>query len=145
MLWRAENRGGGADFDQPASLHDADPFRKAPDEIQIVSDQDHRHAELALQLRQQLENLRLNRHIERGGRLVGDQQLGAACERHRDHRALALAARELVRIAVKAPLGLGDAGAAQQLDCACRRCIGGKFLVQLDRLRRSACRWCRSG
>ena len=39
-------------------------------------------------------------HVERRGRLVGDQQPRIARERHGDHRALALAAGELVRIAV---------------------------------------------
>jgi hypothetical protein len=34
--------------------------------------------------------------VERGGRLVGDQQLGIAHQRHRDHHALAQAARELM-------------------------------------------------
>ena len=47
---------------------------------------------------QQVEDLRLDRDVERRRRLVGDQQLRLAGERHRDHRALAHAARELVRI-----------------------------------------------
>ena len=34
-------------------------------------------AELVLELAQQVEDLRLDRHVERGGRLVGDQQLAA--------------------------------------------------------------------
>ena len=34
----------------------------------------HRHAELALQIGQQPQDLRLDRHVERRGRLVGDQQ-----------------------------------------------------------------------
>ena len=43
---------------------------------------------LAAQAVDQLQNLRLNRDVERGGRLVGDQQLGAAGDRHGDHDAL---------------------------------------------------------
>ena len=58
-----------------------------------------RHPHLALQLVEQRQDLRLDRDVERGGRLVGDQQLRPAGERHGDHRALALPARELVRIA----------------------------------------------
>src|SRR3712207_7792710 len=48
------------------------------------------------ELAQQVEDLRLDRHVEGGGRLVGDQDLGLAGDRHRDHHALAHAAGELV-------------------------------------------------
>jgi hypothetical protein len=50
-------------------------------------------------------DLRLDRHVERGRRLVGDQQAGLAGQRHRDHHALAHAARELVRVVLQAALG----------------------------------------
>ena len=50
---------------------------------------------------QQVEDLRLDRHVERRRRLVGDQELRLARERHRDHRALAHAARELVRVVLE--------------------------------------------
>ena len=59
-------------------------------------------AGLVLELLDQLENLRLNRDVERGRRLVGDEQLRLARQRHRNHHALAHAAGELVRIAVGA-------------------------------------------
>ena len=48
----------------------------------------------------QIEDLGLGGHVERGGRLVGDQQLGIAGQRHRDHRALAHAARKLEGVAI---------------------------------------------
>ena len=53
-----------------------------------------------LQVLQQVDDLRLDRHVERGDRLVGHQQLGAQGERPGDADALALAAGELVRVAV---------------------------------------------
>ena len=83
-----------------------------------------------LQLAHQLEDLRLHGDVERGGRLVGDQQRRIAGQRHRDHHALAHAAGELVRIFVDALLGRGDVHAAQQLDGARRA-----------RLRREPPRW----
>ena len=46
----------------------------------------------------QVEDLRLDRHVERGRRLVRDQDVRVVQERHRDHRALAHAARVLVRV-----------------------------------------------
>ena len=53
---------------------------------------------LALQVLEQLEDLRLHGDVERRRRLVGDQEIGIVGERHGDHHALALAARQLVRI-----------------------------------------------
>ena len=57
-----------------------------------------------LQPLEQVEDLRLDRDVERGGRLVGDQQRRVAGERHGDRRALAHAAGELVRILRRAAL-----------------------------------------
>ena len=59
------------------------------DHAHIVGDQDNRGAGRILDFADQVEDLRLDRHIERGGRLVGDQQFRIARQRHRDHRALA--------------------------------------------------------
>ena len=56
----------------------------------------------ARSLREQRQDLRLDRDVERGGRLVGDQQRRVAGHRERDHHALAHAARHLVRIVVHA-------------------------------------------
>jgi hypothetical protein len=46
--------------------------------------------------------------VERGGGLVGDQQHRFEHQRHRDHDALALAARQLVRVAGHHALGVGQ-------------------------------------
>ena len=69
---------------------------------------------LRLQAREQLEDLALHRHVERRGRLVGDQQLRLARERHRDHHALLLPAGELVRIRAEPALRLGQAHLGEQ-------------------------------
>ena len=58
-----------------------------------------------LEIRQQLEDLRLDGDVERGGGLVGDDERRVHDERHRDHDALPHAARELVRIFAGALLG----------------------------------------
>jgi hypothetical protein len=55
----------------------------------------------------QLDDLRLHRDVERGGRLVGDEQIGLVGERHGDHHALALAAGQLMRIAPSRLCGSG--------------------------------------
>ena len=57
-------------------------------------------AEPALQLEQQVDDLRLHRDVEGGDQLVGDQAFGLERKGPGDADPLALAARELVRIAV---------------------------------------------
>ena len=74
--------------------------------------------------RSKIENLRLQGDVERGGRLVGDQQIGIAGERHRDHDALAHSTGQLVRIVVDTPLRRGDVDAAEQRDGALARLRG---------------------
>ena len=88
-----------------------------------------------LNLLQELEDLRLHGDVERGGRLVGDQEVGLVGERHGDHDALALSARELMRIAREPAGGIGNADLAQQLDDARRAALlTGDPAVQLDDL-----------
>ncbi len=53
-----------------------------------------------LQLAQQVEDPRLHRDVERRHRLVGDQHARLHAQRPRQPDPLALAARELVRVAV---------------------------------------------
>src|SRR3546814_17068634 len=64
------------------------------------------------------QHLRLNGDIERGGRLVRQQQLRPAGQRHGDHHPLAHAAGELVRVVVQA--------LARQIGRASGRERGGK-------------------
>ena len=66
----------------------------------------------------ELQDLRLRRHVERRGRLVGDQQRRIEHQRGRDHDALALAAGDLVRIDVDQALGLGQVHGAHDLQHA---------------------------
>ena len=68
-----------------------------------------------LQLQHQVEDLRLDRHIECGGRLVGDQHLRIAAQRNGDHHPLTHAAGELMRILGEAPAGIGDPHQLQHL------------------------------
>ena len=57
---------------------------------------------------EQFEDLRLHRDVERGRRLVGDEEVGTIGERHRDHHPLALAAGKLMRIGAEARGGIGE-------------------------------------
>ena len=75
---------------------------------EVVGDEQHAGAAPLLQLADQLQDLRLRRHVERRGRLVGDQQRRVEHQGGGDHDALALAARDLVRIDVDQALRLGQ-------------------------------------
>ena len=86
----------------PAGVHDGDLVGRLRDDAEVVRDEDDGGAVLALELADQVEDLRLDGDVERRRRLVGDQDLGLEDERHRDHHALAHPAGELVRVARRA-------------------------------------------
>ena len=68
------------------------------DHPEVVRHQDDSHAELCAQVVDELEDVALDGHVQRGGRLVGDQQPRLAGQRGGDHRPLPHAARQLVRV-----------------------------------------------
>ncbi len=71
-----------------------------------MGDEDQRQAAAALQLDQHGEDLRADRGVEHRDRLVADQAVRLEHERRGDRDALALAAGELVRVAVEVALGV---------------------------------------
>ena len=77
--------------------------------------------EARLHFGEELQDLRLDRDVERRRRLVGDEQVGLVRERHRDHDALALPARELVRIGVEAARCVAQADKVEHLERALAR------------------------
>ena len=62
------------------------------DDPEVVGDHDDRRPQGVADLAHQVEDPRLGGQIERGRRLVGDQQLGVTGDRHRDHHTLPHAA-----------------------------------------------------
>ncbi len=114
----------------------------------MVRDEDERHAGVLDELDQEVEYLRLNGDVERGRRLVGDEQIWPAGERHGDHRALALAARQLVRESGSEMGGVRQMHAVEEADRLRHRgaCIHGTMQAQrlgdlpTDRLQRGECR-----
>ena len=83
-----------------AEVHDADGVGDVLDNGEVVADEEVRQLVFILQFVQQVDDLRLDGHVERGDRLVADNELGVERERTRDADTLALAAGELVRVAV---------------------------------------------
>ncbi len=139
MLRRGEQRLLVGVFDDAAEIHHGDVVADVLHHGEIVRDEQVSEAELVLQVHHEIEDLRLDRHVERRDRLVADDQARLQRERARDADALALPAGKLVRIVVDmlgaqpdaledvgdaraAFLGVADAMHAQRLadDVACR-------------------------
>ena len=99
-IGRAKSSSTGAELDDHAEVHHRDPVGDVADDAEVVRDEDVREVELVLQVVEQVDDLRLDRDVERRDRLVGDDQPRAQRERPRDADPLALPARELVRVAV---------------------------------------------
>ena len=116
MRWRVEDSLSGSKFYHAAGIHYGDAVRDLRDHGKIVRDEEHGQAELGAELGEEIEDLGLDGDIERGGGLVGDEQLRAIHDCHGDHHTLAHAAGELVRIVAGAANGLGDGDVGHGLD-----------------------------
>ncbi len=121
-------------LDLLAGVHDNDALRRLGDHAKVVRDQNQSHPEFFLQIQYQRQYLGLYRDIKRGGRLVGDQQRRPARQRHRDHRALAHASRQLMRVLGCSPLGLWDSDKAQHFDGLVPCLLVGHRPMQANRL-----------
>ena len=63
-------------LDDAPGVHHGHMVGDVLDDADVVGDEEVGQAELALQLFEQVEDLRLHAHIQRRGRLVADDQLG---------------------------------------------------------------------
>ena len=88
-------------LDQAAGAHHGDAVGDVVDHGEVVRDEQVGEAELLLQVLQQIEDLRLDRHVERRHRLVADHHVGPQRQRAGDADPLALAAGEGVRVAAE--------------------------------------------
>ena len=98
---RREQPVGIATLDDAAEIHHRHFVAHLADHAQIVADEEIGEAHLRLQVEQEIDDLRLDRHVERRDRLVADQEPRLGRQRAGQHDPLALAARELMRIAVE--------------------------------------------
>ena len=134
MVRRGEDFTREAVFDDLSGVHHRDAVGNARHHAEIVRDQHHGDAELALELRKQAQDLGLDGHVERGARLVGNQQLRSAHQGHGDHHALAQASGELVRILAQALGGRRDADLFQKVHRTRPRLVGAGAAVMEIRL-----------
>ena len=86
----------------------------APGEVEVVGDEQQRQAAFAAQLVEDRHHLRLCRDVERGGRLVGEQQRRLGEQGGGDHHTLQETAGQLVRVLPQAPFAVGHADFGQE-------------------------------
>ncbi len=134
MLGPVEEIGHRRLLDDLAGVHDEHLLGRLGDHAHVVRDDDHRHPVVSAELVEGLEHARLDGDVERGGRLVGDQQLRAARERHRDHHALAHPSGEPVGVVAEPPLGVGDVHLLEEAHGALVSVCLGEPEVAADRL-----------
>ncbi len=99
MQRRRDQRGAGRRLDDAAAIHDHHALAQPHDHCQVVADEESGEPATAPDVGQQVDDLALHRDIERAHRLVADDETRIRHQGARDHGALQLAARELVRIA----------------------------------------------
>ena len=93
------------------------------------------HPPLAHQPVHDGQHLPLHRHVQRRGRLVGDQHLGVGHQHHGDHDALPHPARHLVRIGAHHAFGILDGHRAQHVQRGLPRLARAALRVQRPGLR----------
>ena len=81
-----------------AQVHHGDPVADVLDHAHVVGDEHVGQSELALERLQQVQDLGLDRHVQRRDGLVAHDQVGLQDERPRDADPLPLPTAELVRV-----------------------------------------------
>ena len=124
-------------FDDPARIHHENPIGEARNHAQIVTDEREGHAGFAARGTQQLHDLCLQGHIERGGRLVRDQKVRLAQQTHRQHDPLTHSARQFIRVLLQPALWIRDSHVLKHALCGAARlfprlpCVRNQDLGQL--------------
>ena len=97
MLGVGEDLLDAVDLDDLAGAHHGDAVGELGHQPHVVADQDHRGADIVLDLAQGLHDAALDDDIKGTGRFVGDDDAGAEADGGGDADALLHTAAELVR------------------------------------------------
>ena len=139
---RSKTSSDGADLGDLAEIHHQHPVGDEAHDVEVVADEDVGQAELLLEVHEQVQHLRLDRLVERRDGLVEDDQARLERERAGDVDALALAARQLVRIAAgeadadRARRGRGGRGRGRWPRASARRAPAAPKATELSIVRR---------
>ena len=105
-------------FHNTARIHDHDVIRHLRDHAQVMGDQHDRRIDAVLQVPEQIQDLRLDRHIQCSRRLIGYDDLRIAGQRHGDHDPLPHTTGQFMGIHAVYTLTVGDSDHLQGLDRA---------------------------
>ena len=114
MQRTAEECFRGRQFHDLPRIHHCHAVGQVAHDAKAVRDEQNAHAEALFHIAQQIEDLRLDGHVQRGRRLVSHEQFRPGGQRHRDHHALLHSAGKLVRIITEARFRRGYAHEFQQ-------------------------------
>ena len=95
MLGIVEDLVSSALLADGAGVHNDDLVTHLGHNAQVMGDHDNCHAQFLLQLLHELQDLGLDGHVQSGGGLIGNQNIGLAGQGHGDHNSLAHAAGKL--------------------------------------------------
>ena len=116
------------------AAHDQNFMRYLTHQIQIMANEQQTHFALAMHLQQQINDLTLHRHIQRRGRLIGNQQRWFTRQRHGNHNALLLSARQFMWVGLQARTRLRYPHFFQQRQCFFPGFGTAEFQMQLQGL-----------
>ena len=88
MLWAGENVLSRPGLHDPSGVHHREAIGKPGHDAKVVRDHQDGHIQVSAKAAEEIENLGADRDVERGRRLVRDQQRWLAGQGHRDHRPL---------------------------------------------------------
>ena len=106
----------GAALAHTPAVHNNDLVTHGRNDAQVMCNHDDRHTHLLLQVLHQLQDLRLNGNVQRGRRLIRNQDIRLTAERHGNHDTLAHASRKLIGILLHTALRLIYTDERQHLD-----------------------------
>jgi hypothetical protein len=131
-MWWLEHLRRGSDLRELAEIHHGDAVGDVLDHAQVVGDENIREVELLLEVFEQVQNLCLDAHVQCADRFVADDNFGVDRECAGDADPLALAAGELVWIAVRVT-GVQPDDVQQLLD-AVFAFLAARDVVDVERL-----------
>ena len=118
-------------FHHAAGVHDHDIVRHLRNDTEVMGDQHDGRIDLVLQAAEQVQNLRLDGHVQCGGRLIGNDELRRTSQCHCDHDTLPHTAGELVRVHVVNALAVRDTDHLEELNGASLDRFLGRVLALL--------------
>lgn len=118
-------------FDERAGTQDEDTIGDGGEQARIVADDEHGKVPLRAKLLEQIEHAALREGVERGGRLVCEQERRLLGERLCDGYALCFSAAELMRKGCGNALGIGEAGCAEGCEDCAAASVGRKHVAKL--------------